>query len=346
MKTLISLFTATFLIISVAVAQRLPKNKPVIVKVTSTECNVCGLKAWDELKDAIDLYEDEAVIMAVHPLELSLLFSETSLNFIENMPVFFGTPSFYINKNIQPFSFWLGNVREEIDNFQNREIVAHPSVNYTIEGRELKVEVETEFFKRGKRPHHISVFVLEDEITEDQSSRGPEDKHSKVLRTHMGEEVFGTALSEEEIEIGEIFTNKYTLTLDEKWNPNKIQIAVIIWERNVDDYFIVNSNAATEPIALSTSTNFLETAQVELTIQPTILVDAATINITLPTALDNLNLNLVNTLGQTVQTVFSGELTKGNHSFLVNRNDLNTSGLYFLVLEKGGSKLTQKIILK
>ena len=54
MKTLTSFFAAIFIIISTAFAQRIPPNKPVIIKVTSTECNVCGLEAWDELKDAIE----------------------------------------------------------------------------------------------------------------------------------------------------------------------------------------------------------------------------------------------------------------------------------------------------
>lgn len=346
MKTLTSFFVATFIIVSSAFAQRIPPNKPVIVKVTSTECNVCGLKAWDELKEAIELYEEEAVIMSVHPLELSLLFSNTSLEFVENMPQFFGTPTFYINRNVQPFNFWLGSARGVIEAFQERQVIAHPFVNYTIEADELKVEVKTEFLKRVTRPHHVSVFVVEDEITEDQSSRGPEDKHSKVLRTHMGENVFGTLLSEEPIKANQQFVNNFSLPLAENWNPENIEIVAIIWERNLDNYLIVNSNIATEPTVLSTSTNFLETAQVGLAIQPTILVDAATINVELPTGLDGLNLSLVNTLGQQVQMIFSGNLTKGNHSFELSRNDFGANGIYFLVLEKAGSKLVQKVILK
>ncbi len=336
----------TFLIISTAFAQRIPPNKPVIIKVTSTECNVCGLKAWDELKEAIELYEEEAIIMSVHPLELSLLFSNTSLEFVENMPQFFGTPTFYINREVQPFNFWLGNARGAIEAFQERQVIAHPFVNYTIEDDELKVEVKTEFLKRVTRPHHVSVFVVEDEITEDQSSRGPEDKHSKVLRTHMGENVFGTLLSEETIEANQQFVNNFSLPLAENWNPEKIEIVVIIWERNTDNYVIVNSNIATEPTALSTSTNFLETAQVGLTIQPTVLVDAGTVTVALPIALEDLNLSLVNALGQNMQTIFSGHLTQGNHSFDLNRSNLGANGLYFLVLEKAGSKLVQKVVLK
>jgi len=346
MKTLISFFAATFLIFSTAFAQRIPPNKPVIVKVTSTECNICGLTAWDELKEAIDLYEDEAVIMSVHPLELSLLFSNTSLEYVENMPQFFGTPTFYINRDVQLFNFWLGRAREAIEAFQERQVIAHPFVDYIVEGNELKVQIETQFLKKVSRPHHLSVFIVEDEITEDQSSRGPEDKHSKVLRTHIGENVFGTLFSEEPIEANQKFVNNYSLTIDENWNPEKIEIVAIIWERNLDNYIIVNSNAATEPTALSTSINFLEAAQVGLSIQPTILVDAASINVELPSNLEDLNLNIVNTLGQNVQTIFSGDLTKGSHSFELNRNDFNSSGIYFLVLEKAGSKLVQKVILK
>ena len=43
---------------------------------------------------------------------------------------------------------------------------------------------------------------------------------------------------------------------------------------------------------------------------------------------------------------FSGNLTKGNHSFELSRNDFDVNGIYFLVLEKAGSKLVQKVILK
>lgn len=346
MKNLTSFFATTFLIISTAFAQRISPNKPVIIKVTSTECNVCGLKAWDELKEAIDLYEDKAVIMSVHPLELSSLFSTTSLALAENMPQFFGTPTFYVNTELQPFNFWLGNAKQDVEAFQKRQTIAHPAINYTIEGNELTVEVNTRFYKEVARPHHLSVFVLEDEVTEIQESRGLEDKHSKVLRTHLGETVFGTPLSAAPIDANQTFTNNYTLTLEDNWNPDNIEIAVIIWEHRTEKFVVINANVATEPVSLSTSTNFLETAQVGLTIQPTILVDVATVNVTLPTDLTDLNLRLVNTLGQNVQTVFSGDLPKGNHSFLVNRNDFKASGLYFLVLEKNGSQLIQKVILR
>jgi len=348
MKTLISFFAATFLIVSSAIAQFIiPPNRPVIVKITSTDCNVCGLGAWDELKEAIDLYERKAVIMAVHPFDFSQLFSETSLSFAENMPSFFGTPTFYVNTTMQPFNFWLSNAKEDIKAFQEGQVVAYPAINYAIEGEALKVEVDIEYFKRVTRSHHVSVFVLEDQVTQAQAARSIEDKHSKVLRTHMGEAVFGATLSAQPIEKGQTFTNNYSLTLDESWNPDELEIAVIIWERNGENYSIENSNAATIPTALSTtSTNFLEAAQVELSIQPTILVDATTVNVSSPTDLKDVNLNIVNMLGQTIQTVFSGDLNKGNRSFSLNKNEFNAAGLYFLVLEKGGSKLTQKVIVK
>jgi len=345
MKKSLPIILALFFVGSTLFAQRIPPNKPVIFKATSTECNVCGLRAWDELKDAIDLYEKDAVIMAVHPLEESLLHTPTSTALMENAPQFFGTPSFYVNNQSFPFQ-WFGEARLMIEAFQERQVVAHPFIDYVIEGQELKVQVKTQFLRRTNRPHYLGVYILEDELEAYQNSRGPEELHSKIIRTHIGENPFGTLLSEEEIVVNQEFNTNYTFTLDPEWLSENIELAVIIWEKRGETYEVVNSNTAFEPTALSTSINVLEANNVNLSVQPTILTNSASIQLDLPTSLTDLNLRVVNSLGQSVKNIFNGHLNKGTHSFLLNRNDYAAGGLYFLVAEKNGDRLVEKIIIK
>ncbi|MFK7982991.1 MAG: hypothetical protein AB8G86_23630 [Saprospiraceae bacterium] len=59
-----------------------------------------------------------------------------------------------------------------IELFQERQVVAHPFIDYIIEGNELKVQVKTQFFKRTNRPYYVGVYVLEDELEAYQSNRG------------------------------------------------------------------------------------------------------------------------------------------------------------------------------
>ncbi len=345
MKRILPIFVVLFFAVATVFAQRITPNKAVLFKATSTECNVCGLRAWDEMKQAIELYEKKAVIIAVHPLEESLLHTPTSTALMENTPQFFGTPSFFVNNQSLPFQ-WLGEARKMIEAFQEREVVAHPFIEYTIEGNQLKVEVRTQYVKRTNRPHYIAAYVIEDKVKEFQNNRGPEDLHSKIMRTHFGEAVFGELLSTENIEINQEFTNNYTLDIAPEWNPENLEVAVVVWERVGERYEIINANVETEPTGLSTSINILEANEVNLQIQPTIINHSATVQLDLALAIEGLNLKVINALGQPLKNIFSGDLPKGNHIFMLNRSDYATGGLYFLVAEKNGDRLVKKIIIK
>lgn len=336
---------ASLLLLSiVGFGQRIPLSKPVIVKVTSTECNICGLKAWDEFKDVIDKYEEDAVIMAIHPLELSHLFSETALTYSDNLTTFWGTPTLYINDEFS-FNGWSKEVSDFLQLFQERQVTVHPFIKYTIQGDQLEVEVETQFFKKSNRPHYLSVYVVEDKVVADQSNRGPEDLHSKVLRTHLGEAAMGTLLSETDITENQKFFNDFSITIDPSWKSDNLEIAAIVWEKRGDQYHVINSNIALEP-NLSTSINVLEAAQVSMQVQPTILVNNSMVQLELPIAQEDLNLRVVNTLGQAVKTIFTGDLSNGQHYFTLDKADYLESGMYFLVLEKNGDKLVKKMMVK
>ena len=344
MKIFTSLFFSFFLSLTFLSAQRIPAPKPVIVKLTSTECNICGLGAWDNFKAIIEQYEEEAVIMAVHPLKVSALFSNTALEFTDNLPNFFGTPTLYINEEVH-FQFWIQGIKDFMATYQQRRPTAYPFIDYQIDNNKLIVNVKAQFLKATNRPHYLSVYVIEDQVNAPQSSRGPEDRHSKVLRTHMGENTMGTLLSEDYINKDDEFQTTYTLEIDPDWNPEKLEIAAIIWEKRGDTYDVVNSNTALEP-TFATSVNALEAANVKMNILPTIISNQARVQLDLPEAQNGLELSVVNSLGQEVKNIFSGNLPIGNRVFDIERTDFGSGGIHFLVLKKGTDSIVRKLVLK
>ncbi len=344
MKSVYTFLFVFLFVVTNVFAQRISANKPVIVKATSTECNVCGLRAWTDFKDVVDKYGKDAVVMAVHPLDESQLFSNTAMEFMDNKSSFFGTPSLFINEEFH-FDNWFVGIRDFIGLFQERRVLAHPEVDFQIEGTELLVEVNTEFFHKTNRPHYVSAYVVEDKVKAFQNNRQPDELHSKIMRTHLGESTFGVLLSETDILANQKFTNNFTLELDSEWNIENIEIATVIWEKRGETYYVINSNKALEP-SFSTSINILEQANVQLFVQPTILSDISTLQVELPIAQSNLNVMVINTLGQSVKTIFTGNLPQGTTTFDLNRSDFRAKGLYFLVVEKEGSRLIEKVVVK
>ena len=344
MRTLIYFSFLCFFQIQLATAQRVPKVKPLIVKATSTECNVCGMHFWDDFRELKQIYTDEAVVMAVHPLVFSNLYNSSSEEFVDNLSVFWGTPTLYLNGEMSE-GFWLIDTRDFVETVQERQVVAYPFIDFSIEENTLDVKVETQFFKDLSRPHYLAIYVLEDDVRANQSNRSLDELHSNILRTHIGESVMGTLMSEEEITANQIFINEFSTTLDTSWAKENIKVSAVIYVKNGEQFSVVNGETATSP-SLSTSVNELEAANVQLTASPTIMNEQASIEVNLPAPFKDLTLNLVNSLGQTVHSLYTGDLPKGVHTFNLQSTNLPSSGIYFLMLRKGESTLIEKIVVR
>lgn len=297
MKIFSSLLVAIFCCLSLF-AQRIPDPKPVIVKITSTMCNVCGLDAWDDFKDIAEKYKEEAVVMAIHPLEISDLYSATALDYVENLTAFFGTPMLYTNDEYAELSFHQ-QANDYVAAFKKRQVVAHPFIDYKIEGNELVVKVKTVFLKDNNRSHYLSLFVVEDEVSAPQDSRGPEDKHTKVLRTHFGESTFGELFSEEPIIANQEFEKTYRMPIDVNWNKENLEIAAIIWEKNGEEYRFVNANTAVEPV-FTTSTNEIVLESI-MTVHPNPFNQQTTINFELKNEFIAANLQVMDVAGKIIK---------------------------------------------
>lgn len=209
-------------------AQRIPPPKPVVIKVTATWCNVCGLNAWDDFKFIAQEFEKDAVILAVHASDLSQLHTPTAAALADNIPDRLGQPELFLDGVYLEWGSWISGTRDYIKATQLKEPTAHVFLAHDIIENRIHASATIEFLKDSNKEHYVGLYVVENHVTAFQNSRGPEDTHSKVLRAHFRESPFGTLITDSEIKKGAILEAQYSMKIDTAWNINQLELAAII----------------------------------------------------------------------------------------------------------------------
>jgi len=164
------------------------------------------------------------------------------------------------------------------------------------------------------------------------------------LRSSLGQGTFGESIANGTVTVDTEFSLKLTKEMDTKWIAENLEIAAILWNKTDNNYEFVNANVV--PVAFSTSVNILETSGLTLAVTPTLIQQSATLQIDAPIAFDEVTIAIFNTAGQQVQTVFTGSLNNGSHTFSINKSKLGASGLYFLQMESAGSVISRKLVVE
>ncbi|MFK7983042.1 MAG: Omp28-related outer membrane protein [Saprospiraceae bacterium] len=326
--------------------QEVPQEqKIVITKIAATWCPPCGGTAWDNFDVINDTYAGKAIMLTAHPSRSSKLHAPESIDFSGNLPQAFGQPLFYINRTKYTTSTILENTEAAINEANNVTPIANTGLNATISDNLdlLQIKAKVKFFQEGDGAYYLSLLVLEDGVIEEQANRGNSAVHKRVLRSSLMGGTFGQEIASGLIAADTEFNFTDSKTLEANWNTDSIEVAAIIWQKVEGVYEFVNAHSVN--VSFSTSTNFLETAGVNFSVQPTLIQETATISIDSPIAFDKVNVAIFNTAGQQVQSVFSGALNTGLHSFSINKSNLGGSGIYFLQMESEGSVISRKIVV-
>ena len=223
--------------------------------------------------------------------------------------------------------------------------LANTGIEMQLEGQALEVKARVQFFKPGNGAYYLSLFIIEDNVIADQSNRGSDVEHPKILRGRLTSETFGELIANGDVAENQTFDFRLNRAISPDWNTDNLEVAAIIWEKIGETYEFVNTETVTE-FSTFTSVNQLEQAGVQLAVHPTTLNTQSTISINLPVAQDNLSLRLINANGQLVKNIFSGTLSNGTHQFSLAKERQLTSGLYFIQLEKEGSSITERIVVQ
>ncbi len=338
-----------FLILGIAFqanlfAQDVPQEqKVVITKIGATWCPNCGTQAWDNFTELNNEYADKAVILSIHPSSSSQLHSPESKDFSNNLPGAFGQPLFYVHRTKYTTGNILENAGTEVETAKNASPVVNAGITASIKDNNLEVKTKVLFFQEGNGDYYLSLLIVEDGVIEDQSNRGSDANHKKILRSSMAG-TFGNVIANGTISANTEFNFTDTKAIDAGWNTENLEVAAIIWKKVGDTYEFENANFV--DASFSTSVNYLETAGVNLTVAPTIIQESATITLDSPVSLDQANLAIYNTAGQQVSTIFSGTVGQGIQNFTIQKSDLKSSGVYFLQMESNGSIISRKLVVE
>lgn len=171
-------------------------------------------------------------------------------------------PLFTLNNEFQGnSSLNVGSVNEKILNNNAEEATVGVAASASVDGSTITVKTKTKFFSEGSGDYHISVLLLEKDVTAYQNVGGVDDNnfnHKKVVRASLmdGEMHNQKGISSESIASGTVAANteiegEYSLNYVKAqlpdgystWDFDKTNTTavVIIWKKNGAIYDTVNA---------------------------------------------------------------------------------------------------------
>ncbi len=320
------------------------EQRSMITKVSATWCSNCGNWGWTLMDGLVEDNADKALIVGAH--YSGNLQTDESVAFGNNFNVN-GQPKFVLNNtDIGANSSNIAAKRTEVADQVAANFTQSPIVNTGLEAmmspdNQIVLRTNTQFFQATSGDYYLGLYVLENNVEENQAGSVADDIHPNVMRKAFGD-TFGSSLASGSIDAGMSVEATYTMPMNSDWNMDNLVLAAIIWEKVGDDYQFVNAHSVTEFVPF-VSTNELEASAIDFQLAPTIVQESAIMTFDLEQAA-TASVQVFDTNGRLVQRVFEGQLTAGQQQFEIGNNDL--SGLYFVHLQLDGKILTEKILFE
>ena len=226
------------------------KQRAILVYVGATWCPPCG--QWgEEAKEHVEnnFGEDQAIILSCQRADKITNSTEFGYSFgseFQNYSGSTGIPHMHIRGGGYENDFYpsAGSFDSDI----NTVIGTSPTVGVcaiaSLSGTTVTVKTKTRFFSASSEEHHVSVYLLEDNVIADQSHSSlgtvPDMPHDHVLRAaanesnYLGESIGSSFSSEQEvegsynIEIDPKYNQSTGLTTD--WKAEDLKVTVIVWK--------------------------------------------------------------------------------------------------------------------
>ncbi len=331
-------------------AQDVPEvQKSMITKSTATWCPNCGTWGWSLFLGLIEDNDDNALVIASH--FSGDLQNPTAIALIDNF-----------NSSSQP-RFLLGNTDQGVSNSNwssKRTAIAadvaaaaamSPVANAGLtvilnNDNVLEITTKTMFFQEATGEYNIAAYIIENDVIATQASIGSMAEHKNILRASASADAFGELLSNGTIAAGTAFDQNFTIPVNSDWVVENLEVALVIWKKDANgDWEFVNTNETSQfdaPVIDAVA----EIAATDLTmnIQPTIASSNTTLVLEVVKDQSDLEITIVNQLGQVQSTVLAGKVSAGTQTIEIG-NDLS-NGVYFAVARIGNQVLTQRFILQ
>lgn len=339
-------------VFSLAAQPNLPvpqTQQSLVTKLTATWCSICGGSAWETQKKLQAQLGTSALVMAAHSSGSSRLYSAAAAALLNNFDFAASQPVFFYN-TARIGSGGASTENTIISNVQNAAKAApvvQTGVSATLSpgSRELDIQARAQFFKATEGSFTLSLLVLEDSVVMEQAARSASEIHRNVLRASAFQEVYGQPLASGNVAVGTSASFKTTFAVPASYNANRLRVAAVIWKRNGTKYEFVNLNIV--PVSLQSVT--ATPADIQLLqgfqVAPNVLEGMAKITVQLPGPSGRVTLDIFDQQGRRVRQLFSGRLGEGQHEFLLQRQDLEAAGAYFLRLQSENAQAVRSIVV-
>jgi len=327
-------------------AQNVPEvQQTLITKVTATWCTNCGTWGWSFYEGLSEDNDDKALMLKAHysgDLQTTIG-TEMGNNF--NIS---GQPRFIVNntdKNANSGN--TNNLRTAIETEVDENFAQSPTVNaglnVSMANGELTIDVKTKFFEASSGEYYTNVYLVEDNVIANQSgqSTGASTSHQDVVRATAHSSTFGQLVVNGSAEAGMEVNHSYTVDVNSNWDVNNLEFMAVVWSKSGNTYIFENGSSQT----LESSTPVTDISEdINLSIQPTLVVDNTNINISLEKS-DDLSISLYNLNGQEIRNIHTGNLSAGNHHFTVEKGNIS-SGIYLVHIQNNKGLVTRKIVFQ
>ncbi len=352
MKRFIFTLSATLFLLLELSAQDLAvpsTQRSLVVKHTATWCPICGGQPWDVQKYFVESLSDKAVVLAAHISPSSRLYSATAVELLNNFPSVIYQPEFF--HNVVKVTGSNNAIRDTITARVNRVAEFNPGmqtalqVTYNPTTDTLKVRTNTRFFRATEGMYHLSILLLEREVTEQQAARSSNEKHRNVLRESLSGNAYGTLLAGGSVPEDAEFERDIAVKWNNRYDLNNIEIVVALWRRTGTRFEFENANATAEVQAEQVSS--VPAADIlgnRFRVVPTATFGNAQIWLDLPQASNSAELIIFDQLGRAARTIFAGNLPAGEQFFPLQRSSAEAPGMYFVRFRSGNMVATRRVV--
>ncbi len=322
-------------------------QRTLMTKVTATWCSNCGSWGWNYFENVIaDNNDGNAIFFKAHYSGnlVSTAGQTMATNFGAN-----GQPQFFINNTKQTVNS--GNTaaaQTEAQSTIAENATSNPIANVGLKAYEgfnndLEIHTTTEFFQATSGDFFTSVYVVEDNIIEQQAGNSNTAEHTRILRTSFSTDVFGEAVASGNVSEGMSVDKIFNLPIDATWNQENLRFVAVLWKKVNNTYEFVNASEDTDLEALVSSTSILNN-RTAVNVFPTVTENGATVQFELQDEVQQASIQLYDMAGKMLQTIYNGSLSSGTHNYQIEQTVEN--GMFLVQVRLDNQTIIRKLIFQ
>jgi hypothetical protein len=123
---------------------------------------------------------------------------------------------------------------------KDKTAIAAVDATTSISGNTLTINTRTKFYADQTEEYYLAAHVLESGLNHAQSSDNSKNKniHDNVLRVTATTSGTGDLLSGNNKK-DEVKTKTFTVTINDAWKKENMQVALVLWRKNADGKFTI-----------------------------------------------------------------------------------------------------------